>query len=112
MGQRVYRQKPNFFLEGIQTRADKIEVLPDGSTRYYDKFRPARTEGPTAGSRFVVERGPETGEVKTWNETYDQSGVVNRISLKTINGVGIDALHFPPTLSDLVDNGFMPRPSF
>ena len=91
-------------LERVQVFADKIEITPEGAIRYFDKFRPARTEGRTVGSRFVTQFNPKTGDVTMWNEAYDTSGVVNRIHLKNINGIDINSSHFPPTLKDLLEN--------
>jgi len=91
-------------LERIQSIADKIETMPDGSIRYYDKFRAAQRNGPTIGSRFVTEFNSKTGDVTMWNETYNSSGEVNRIHLKNINGIQIDSPHFPQTLQEILLN--------
>ena len=37
--------------------------MSDGAIRYYEKFRSAKTLGPTAGSRFITEYNPKTGDV-------------------------------------------------
>ena len=89
-------------LEGAQRDAVKIEKLSDGRIRYYDIERPARTVGPTRGSSFVTEHNPKTGQVRQWNETYDQSGNVNRVHPKTLDGQDLRAKHYPPTKSEIM----------
>lgn len=90
-------------LQDFQNNADKVETLSNGTTRYYDTFRPARTPGATLGSRFVTEHNPLTGDVNSWNETYDSLGNVNRIHIKSINGFEINSPHFPLTLKDQLE---------
>ncbi len=97
-------------LERIQLLADKIETMPDGSVRYYDKFRAAQKSGPTVGSRFVTEFNPKTGDVTMWNEVYNSSGQVNRIHLKNINGIEINSPHFRQTLQEILEQKKMNRP--
>jgi hypothetical protein len=63
-------------LEDFQNNADKIETLSNGSIRYFDKFRPAKTFRLTIGSRFVVECDSLSGDVVSWNENYDSAGIV------------------------------------
>jgi hypothetical protein len=99
-------------LERIQEMADKIEILPDGSIQYYDKFRSAKTSGATIGSSFVTEYNPTTGNLNMWNETYDSLNNVNRIHLKNINGIQVDSPHYPPTQSDILDDQYIGRPNF
>ncbi len=84
----------------FQSKEEGTELLPDGRILYYDKFREAKTEGATIGSRFVTEYNPATGHMKMWNEMYDQAGSVNRVHIKSIDGVKIDAPHFPLTLQE------------
>lgn len=47
---------------------------------------PASTPGPTRGSAYVVEYDPGRGVVRSWYESYDHAGNVNRVSPKMING--------------------------
>lgn len=89
-------------LADAQQEADKVEVLSDGTIKYYDKFRPAKEKGSTIGARFVTTYNPASGEVTTLNEAYDASMNVNRVSLKSINGVRIKSPHFPPTLKEVL----------
>ena len=88
-------------LEGAQNDAVKVENLPDGRIRYYDAERPSRNPGPTKGSSFVTEYNPKTGQVRQWNESYDQSGNINRIHPKTLDGQDVRAQHYPPTKAEL-----------
>lgn len=102
-------------LQDFQNNADKVETLSNGSIRYYDAFRSAKTVGPTAGSRFVTEYNSITGDVASWNETYDLLGNVNRIHIKSINGVEINSPHFPLTLQERLEFGgsnFQFKPNF
>lgn len=62
--------------------------------------REARTEGPTIGSRFVTEYNPTTGHMRMWNEMYDHANNINRINIKNINGIKIEAPHYPLTLKE------------
>lgn len=84
-------------LQSAQRSAVKTEILPDGRIRYYDKERPARTPGPTRGNSYVVEYNPKTGQVRSWAESYDKNGNVNRIHPKTLNGQKLVGQHYPPT---------------
>jgi len=38
--------------------------------------------------------------MKMWNEMYDNAGNVNRVHIKNIDGITIDAPHFPATLKE------------
>ena len=87
-------------LEGAQKDAVKINHLPDGRIRYYDAERDARKPGLTRGSSFVTEHNLKTGQVRQWNESYDQCGNVNRIHPKTLDGQDVRAQHYPPTKSE------------
>lgn len=84
-------------LQGAQRDAVKIEHLSDGRIRYYDVERAARKPGPTRGSSFVTEYNPKTGQVRQWNECYDQFGNINRIRPKTLDGQNLISQHYPPT---------------
>jgi hypothetical protein len=65
-------------------------------------------EGPTRGAAIVTEYNPKTGHVRVWNECYDQSGNVNRIHTKMINGQAVKGQHYPPTKKDL--ESFIKKP--
>lgn len=55
--------------------------LENGITRSHGKFRPARTEGPTAGARYVREAdGP--GGPRGWMESYCENGTVRQVHPK------------------------------
>ncbi|MBI2353404.1 hypothetical protein HYV11_04155, partial [Candidatus Dependentiae bacterium] len=71
--------------------------LADGRIRYYEKERASKTPGSTRGSSHVTEYNPKTGQVRTWGESYDYYGNVNRINPKMINGQNIIGQHYPPT---------------
>jgi ankyrin repeat protein len=88
-------------LEGAQEKAAKVQTFSDGRVRYYEAEKPQRTPGPTRGRSHVTEWNPETGQVRTWSECYDQQGNVNRIRPKMIDGQIIETNHYPPTKSDL-----------
>ncbi len=90
-------------LEGAQNGAVRTETLNDGRIRYYDAETLARTSGPTRGSTYVTEHNPQTGDVHTWMESYDQLGHVNRIHPKMYNGQTVIAPHYPPTLKDKLE---------
>ena len=88
-------------LEGAQQNAAKVRELPDGRIRYYEAERAARNPGPTRGSSYVTEYNPANGNVRSWNEAYDQAGNVNRVHPKMINGQTVDSQHYPPTAREL-----------
>ncbi len=88
-------------LEGAQTTAARVRTLPDGRVRYYEAERAARTAGPSRGSSYVTEWNPANGNVRSWNEVYDQLGNVNRVHPKMSNGQTVDSLHYPPTAREL-----------
>ena len=81
-----------------------MRELPDGRIRYYEAERAARTAGPSRGSSYVTEWNPSNGNVRSWNEVYDQAGNVNRVHPKMINGQTVDSLHYPPTAKELGGN--------
>ena len=91
-------------LEKAQSTSVKERILPDGRIRYYGIERPAKTAGPTRGSSYVTEYNPRTGQVRSWQENYSQSGHVNRVHPKTNNGEVLDLPHYPPTQKD-IDSG-------
>lgn len=88
-------------LESAQDSAVNIRTLPDGRIRYYDAESLARTPGPTRGRSHVTEWNPKTGNVRSWEETYNHSGQVNRVHPKMKNGELLDLPHYPPTKADL-----------
>ena len=55
--------------------------LENGITRSYGKFRPASTDGPTAGARYVRETGGPGGPLG-WMESYYEDGTVRQIHPK------------------------------
>ena len=91
-------------LQGAEKSAERIRKLPDGRIRYYDKEALARTSGPTRGRSHVTEYNPATGQVRTWEETYDHFGKVNRVHPKMANGTLLELPHYPPTKTD-IDQG-------
>ncbi|MFA6263710.1 MAG: hypothetical protein WC630_04710 [Candidatus Babeliales bacterium] len=84
-------------LEKAQETAVRSETLPDGRIRYYEKERLARTAGKTRGNAHVTEYNPKTGEVRSWEESYDHKGDVTRVHPKTIDGQVLESQHYPPT---------------
>lgn len=58
-----------------------FKILQNGRIRYYDKYKPAKIPGKTAGACLVVEVDATTGNViRTWYESYDQQNRVIRIT--------------------------------
>jgi hypothetical protein len=90
-------------LEGAQNSAAKTEILSEGRIKYYEKEKLARTAGPTRGTSYITEYNPNTGNVYTYMESYDQLGNVNRIHPKMYNGQELSAPHYPPTLKDKLE---------
>jgi len=88
-------------LQGAQKDAANIRFLPDGRIRYYDPETPARTPGPTRGASYVTEWDPSTSGVRSWMESYDQFGNVNRVHPKTKDGFSVNSAHYPPTGKEL-----------
>jgi len=88
-------------LENAQHTAARTRTLPDGRIRYYEAETPARTAGPTRGASYVTEYNPQTGQVRSWMESYDHAGNVNRVHPKMINGQTVNAPHYPPTSKEL-----------
>ncbi len=89
-------------LETIQQTAAKTRILPDGRIRYYKAERMATYPGRTRGSAYVTEYNPTTGQVRGWNECYDQFGNVNRVHLKDINGQSLTSPHYPLIAQEMV----------
>jgi hypothetical protein len=88
-------------LEDAQSGAASTRTLPDGRVRYYGPETPARTAGPTRGASYVTEHNPATGGVRSWMESYNQAGNVNRVHPKMINGQQVHSQHYPPTAKEL-----------
>ena len=88
-------------LEGAQQNAGRVRELPDGRIRYYEAERAARNPGRTRGSSYVTEYNPTNGNVRSWNEAYDQAGNVNRVHPKMHNGQTVNSQHYPPTAREL-----------
>ena len=88
-------------LESAQKNAVKTQTFDDSRVRYYKAETPARTPGSTRGAAHVTEHNTKTGQVRSWHESYDHSGSVNRVHMKTINGQHVSAQHYPPTQAEL-----------
>ena len=94
-------KKKLLHLQNIQNSATKIKNLSDGRIRYYRSEIPSHKPGFTKGSSYVVEYNPKNGQVRSWQECYDNYGFVNRIHPKTIDGQQIFSQHYPPTQKEL-----------
>jgi hypothetical protein len=81
--------------------AERIEKLPDGRIRYYEAETASSTPGPTRGSAYVTEYDPIRGVIRSWYESYDHAGRVNRVHPKMLNGKKIISLHYPHTRKEL-----------
>jgi RHS repeat-associated protein len=88
-------------LQGAGKTAVSVKTLPDGRVRYYEPEKLSRTAGPTRGSAYVTEYTSSTGRVKSWYESYNHNGNVNRVHPKNINGQEIKGPHYPPTKSEV-----------
>ena len=88
-------------LQKAQISAINTRILSDGRIRYYDSFRVAQKPGLTKGASYVTEYNPKTGQVRSWNECYDELGRVIRIHPKTNNGQIIKSLHYPPIAAEI-----------
>lgn len=88
-------------LEDAQQTAVRTRTLPDGRVRYYDPEIAARIPGPTRGASYTTEWNPANGNVRSWIESYDQLGNVNRVHPKMINGQTVNRPHYPPTAKEL-----------
>lgn len=84
-------------MQNAQLITVKTQTFADGRIRYYDVERPSRTPGPTRGNSYVTEHNTKTGQVRTWAESYDHQGNVNRVHPKSIDGQNLRAQHYPPT---------------
>jgi hypothetical protein len=88
-------------LQKAQHKAIKTEELSDGRIRYYMKETPSISPGATRGASYVTEHNPRTGRVRSWLESYDHFGKVNRIHPKMIDGQDLIGQHYPPTAAEL-----------
>ena len=88
-------------LQGAQQNAVRTQQFPEGRIRYYEKERPSSKPGPTRGAAYVTEYNPKNGQVRTWNECYDQKGNVNRVHPKTLDGQDLRSQHYPLTKNEL-----------
>lgn len=89
-------------LRSRQQSAVRTETFSDGRVRYYQVETPSEKPGPTRGSAYVTEHHPLRGTVRSWYESRDHSGRVNRVHPKFINGSDIREIqHYPPTGKEL-----------
>ena len=88
-------------LSNAQEKAVSMRTLPDGRIRYYSAEIPSSKPGPTRGAAFVTEYDPKTNSVRQWMESHDQSGKVNRVHPKQIEGMPVISTHYPPTGKEL-----------
>jgi hypothetical protein len=73
-----------------------FKLLQNCRVRYYDTYKPAKTQGKTAGARLVVEVDAITGNtLRTWYESYDNQGRVIRIHPK--RPIDLGHLEIDPT---------------
>jgi hypothetical protein len=84
-------------LQSGQRDATRTRKLQDGRIRYYGRETPARQPGATRGASYVTEWNPRTGRVRSWMESYDQAGKVNRVHPKMRDGQQVASPHYPPT---------------
>jgi hypothetical protein len=88
-------------LQKAQGMPAQTRILPDGRIRYYTMEIPASNIGPTRGASYVTEWNPVTGQVRSWMESYDQLGSINRIHPKMNNGQTLNSFHYPLTGREL-----------
>jgi RHS repeat-associated protein len=93
----------NAKLRGLEDSQNLVSRILDsgGRIRYYTPEVPARNPGPTRGASYVTEWNTSTGQTRSWMESYGQSGEVNRVHPKSVNGQTVDSLHYPPTAREL-----------
>ncbi len=60
-----------------------------------------KLQGLQKGASYVTEHNPKTGQVRSWNECYDQQGQVNRVHPKTIDGQTVQSNHYPLTQKEI-----------
>jgi hypothetical protein len=88
-------------IETAQQNAAQVRVLPDGRIRYYTAEVSATKIGPTRGASYVTEWDPKTNTVRSWMESYNQTGDVIRVHPKMINGQAVTSQHYPPTAAEV-----------
>ncbi|PPE05311.1 hypothetical protein HCUR_00337 [Holospora curviuscula] len=88
-------------VESAQKNAVEVRVLPDQRIRYHAPERASTNPGPTKGAAHVTEYNPKNGQVRSWHESHDQKGNVNRVHPKEVNGQAVDGPHYPLTQKDL-----------
>lgn len=88
-------------LEDAQVSSAKTRELSDGRIRYYGKETPAKKPGLTRGASYVTEYKPSNGDVRSWMESYNHAGKVNRVHPQMKNGQQMDSRHYPPTAKEL-----------
>ena len=71
-----------------------------GESDFMRKKRLARTEGPTRGNARVTEYNPKTGQVRSWEESYNHSGEVTRVHPKSLDGGKVESTHYPLTAAE------------
>ena len=64
-------------------------------------MRPAKSPGETIGSSYVTEYNTRTGQVRSWNESYNKVGNVNRVNPKMIDGKKVTSTHYPMTQKEI-----------
>ena len=69
--------------------------------RYYTQERFSTKPGLTRGAAYVTEHNPRTGQIRSWIESYDHAGNVNRVHPKMLDGHNIVGQHYPPTKVEL-----------
>lgn len=74
-----YRQAEKYGAAGVKE-------LENGKFRFYGDTKAANTPGQMAGSRFVREWDPATGNTRNWYETLDHSGQVRSVAPKPVTG--------------------------
>ena len=84
-------------LESAQQQSVRERVLPDGRIRYYGREKPPKNPSPTRDASTVTKYNPNTGRFRSWYESYDQSGNVNRVYPRMIDGFPVNSQHYPPT---------------
>jgi hypothetical protein len=88
-------------LQKAQSKAAKSRILPDGRIRYYGIECSSHKIGRTRGASYVTEWTPKNGNLRSWIESYDYFGRVNRVHPKMINEQTVNSWHFPPTAKEL-----------
>lgn len=88
-------------LQKAQGSAVRRRHLPDGRIRYYSLKVPASKQGLTSGASYVTEWSPNSGQVRSWMESYNHSEKVIRVHPKMFNGQTLESIHYPPIGGEL-----------